>query len=275
MDELRTALELASDEELELLTDILFRRQLNPIDYMCTPNPLDVQSQDRDDWIDMLEDRFRFLAADGITVLRGRSAEVSYRHVLIQVCRHLKVPYSQSLSTADLEAEIFLYMLHRAWTKLPPHEQRVFRGELQQVVSQSDLAHQLPATFRDDPAALLLKGGSVVAINSLVRPWLLQQVAKQFMVHAATYQVARQAAAQGGAIATQLALHTAKRSMAVSAARYGAARAMFSVISPALWMWLFADLGWRAIATNYGRVIPVVFTLAQIRLTREGLYQPA
>ena len=31
------------------------------------------------------------------------------------------------------------------------------------------------------------------------------------------------------------------------------------------------DLGWRAVASNYTRVIPVVFTLAQIRLTRDGV----
>ncbi|MGG6296939.1 YaaW family protein [Leptolyngbya sp. AN02str] len=274
MDELRAALELATYDELELLTEILFRRKLNPLDYVCTPDPLDVQSQDRDDWIDALEDRFRFLAADGMTVLRGKSAEISYRHVLIQVCRYLKIPYSQSLSTPDIEAEIFLHMLHRAWCKLSPREQQTFSGELQRAVSQSELAKQLPPSFQTDPAALLLKGGSVVAINSLVRPWLLQQMARQFMLHAAKYQVARQAV-QTGAIASQVALQTAQRSMAVSAARYGAVRSVFAVVGPALWMWLFVDLGWRAIATNYARVIPVVFTLAQIRLTRAGMYQLA
>jgi len=46
-------------------------------------------------------------------------------------------------------------------------------------------------------------------------------------------------------------------------------------LGPALWAWFFADLGWRAIATNYARVIPVVFTLAQIRLIRSAEYQPA
>ena len=46
-------------------------------------------------------------------------------------------------------------------------------------------------------------------------------------------------------------------------------------LGPALWSWFLADLGWRAIATNYGRVIPVVFTLAQIRLTREPVWTEA
>ncbi|NJL48809.1 MAG: hypothetical protein HC929_16690, partial [Leptolyngbyaceae cyanobacterium SM2_5_2] len=58
------------------------------------------------------------------------------------------------------------------------------------------------------------------------------------------------------------------RGLALNAARYGATRTVLSVLGPALWAWFLADLGWRAIATNYGRVIPVVFTLAQIRLNR-------
>jgi uncharacterized protein YaaW (UPF0174 family) len=83
----------------------------------------------------------------------------------------------------------------------------------------------------------------------------------------------------GAAIATQIQgrtlLHTTYRSMSLSAARYGAVRSVFAVVGPAMWAWFFADLGWRAIATNYGRVIPVIFTLAQIRLTRAECFGPA
>lgn len=273
MDELRSALELATDEELELLTEILFRRHLNPLDYVCTPEPLDVRSQDREVWLFSLEERFRFLAADGMTVLRGKTEQLTYRQILVRVCRYLKIPYTSSLSTADLEAEIFLHLMHRTWEQLPEGDRQILQGEIRDAVSESELARQLPTTVRQDPAMLLLKGSSVVAINSVVRPWLLQQLARQLMVHAAKYQVAREAA-KAGAIATQAAAQTAYRSLALSAARYGAVRSVFAVLGPALWMWLFADLGWRAIATNYGRVIPVVFTLAQIRLTR-GKFQPA
>ena len=273
MDELRAALELATEEELDLLTEILFRRRLNPLDYVCTPEPLDVRSQDRETWLYVIEERFRFLAADGLTVLRGKTEKLSYHQVLVRVCRYLKIPYSQGLSTADLEAEIFLHLMHRAWEQLPEGDRRILNGQLQAAVSESELAQQLPMTVQKDPARLLLKGGSVVAINSVVRPWLLQQMAQQFMLHAAKYQLARQAA-QTGAIATQVAAQTAYRTMTLSAARYGATRSVFAFLGPALWVWLFADLGWRAIATNYARVIPVVFTLAQIRLTR-GTYQPA
>ena len=65
-----------------------------------------------------------------------------------------------------------------------------------------------------------------------------------------------------------LALQAAKKGMAVNAARYGATRGIFSLLGPIVWSYFLADLGWKAIATNYSRVIPIVFTLAQIRLIR-------
>lgn len=275
VDELRAVLNLATEDELEILTEILFRRQFNPLDYVCAPHPLDVRSQTRDGWLDALEERFRFLAADGVTVLRGKTRQVSYRQVLIQICRYLNIPYSQTYSTSDLEEEIFLSLLNRAWQKLPPSEQQVLNGNLQQVVSQTDIAKHLPPSFQTDPASLILKGSGVLAINSLLRPWLLQQLARQFALYTARYQVAQQAARAGVTIANQMALQTASRGMALSAARYGAVRSVFTFLGPALWAWFFADLGWRAIATNYARVIPVVFTLAQIRLLRASDLQPA
>jgi uncharacterized protein YaaW (UPF0174 family) len=269
LDELRAALELATDEELQALTDILFRRKFNPLDYVCTPEPIDVQSQDRDIWIDAIEERFQFLAADGITVLRRKTGQVSYRQVLIQVCRYLKIPYSQSLSTENLEAEIFLFLLNRAWKQLPQAEQTALTGKLQQAVSEADLTQQLPSAHRE---SLLVKGGGALAVSSVLRPFVLQLMARQYALHAATYQVASQAVKAGAMAATgiqgQVAMQTASRAMALSAARYGAARSVFALLGPAMWTFFFADLGWRAIATNYGRVIPVIFTLAQIRLTR-------
>jgi uncharacterized protein YaaW (UPF0174 family) len=273
VDELRAGLELATDEELQTLTEILFCRKFNPLDYVYTPEPTDVQSWDRQSQMDALENRFRFLAADGMTVLRRRTGQVSYRQVLIQVCRYLKIPYSQNFSTAELESEIFLSLLNRAWKKLPAAQKRVLTGKLQEALSHSQIAKQLPTSVHNDPMTLVLKGGSAFAVNSVVRPWILQLVARQFALHAATYQVAAEALAQGGVTAvakiqSQAALETASRGMALSAARYGAVRTVFAVLGPAMWVYFFADLGWRSIATNYGRVIPAIFTLAQIRLMR-------
>lgn len=280
MDELRTALELATDEELSGLTNVLFHRQLNPLDYLCAPDPIDVQSQDRLTWLDSVEERFRFLAADGVTVIRGQSAQVSYRQVLIQVCRYLKIPYSQDFSTLDLESEIFLHLLQRACKSMNADERRRLNQRMQRSLSQLQFAQPLPANLQQNPMGVLLKGSSALALSAVVRPLVLQQLARQIAIHMATYQVAQQAIAKGGvAIATQIqaraAMQTATRGIVLNTARYTAVRSVLAVLGPAMWAWFFADLGWRAIATNYGRIIPVVFTLAQIRLTRADCFGTA
>ncbi len=278
MDELRAALELATEEELQQLTEILFRRKFNPLDYVQTPEPIDIQSRDREAWLDAIEQRFRYLAADGMTVLRGRTQQVSYRQALIQVCRYLKIPYSRKLTTTDLEAEVFLNLLGKAWKHLPAQDQQALMLRIQRSLAKSQ-SQPLPLAVQRDPLAMLIKGSSALAVSSILQPMLLQQIARQFALHFASYQVSKQALIQtSAAVATQfqsqLALQTARQGMAVNAARYGAVRGVFACVGPVLWTWFLADLGWRAISTNYGRIIPTVFALAQIRLTRAHCWEP-
>jgi uncharacterized protein YaaW (UPF0174 family) len=279
LDELRAALELATEEELIQLTDILFRRKFNPLDYVQTPDPIEIQSRDREAWLDALEQRFRFLAADGLTVLRGRTGEFTYRQALIQVCHYLKIPYSKKLTTTELEEEIFLNLMGRAWKRLPASEKKSLTARVQRSLAQSNLTEPLPVHIQHDPVGLLIKGGSALAVSSILKPILLEQLARQFAIHFARYQVAKDTIVQGGAAAAAqfqnyLTLQTAKRGMAMNAARYGATRSVFALLGPVLWGYFFADLGWRAIATNYGRIIPTIFTLAQIRLTRTECWEP-
>lgn len=279
LDELRTALELATEEELQQLTEILFRRRFNPLDYLQTPELIEIQSQDRETWLDALEDRFRFLAADGMTVLRGRTQEFTYRQALIQVCHYLKIPYSKKLATTDIEAEIFLNLMGRAWKRLPAAEKKSLTVRVQQSLAQSSFSEPLPVHIQHNPMGLIVKGGGAIAVSSILKPILLQQMARQFAIHFARYQVARETIVQGGAAAAAqfqnyLALQTARRGMALNAARYGATRSVFALLGPVLWGYFFADLGWRAIATNYSRIIPTIFALAQIRLTRTECWEP-
>ncbi|QLE59325.1 YaaW family protein [Nostoc sp. TCL26-01] len=280
MDELRAALELATDEELQDLTAILFSRKFNPLDYVHTPEPIEIQSQDREAWLDSLENRFRFLAADGVTVLRGRTTQVTYRQALIQVCKYLKIPYSQDLTTIDLEAEVFLHLLGKVWKKLPETEKQKLAARVQRHLVKSNIKQPLPLLLQRDPLSLLLKGGSALAVTSVVQPLVLQQIARQFALHFATYQVATEAVIKGSQVATTqfqsyVALQMARRGMTVNAARYGAVRSLFAFVGPVMWAWFFADLGWRTIATNYGRIIPTIFALAQIRLTRAECWELA
>lgn len=273
MDELRGALELATEEELQQLTELLFSRRFNPLDYFNTPQPIDVQSRDHEAWLDALEQRFRYLAADGLTVLRGRTHQVSYRQALIQVCRYLKISYSKNLSTTDLEAEIFLFLLGRAWKRLPASEQQALTLRISHALAESNSAQPLPLSAQKDPLGFLFKAGSAIAVSTIVQPIVLQQLARQFALHFAKYQMAKQTIVQGGATAatqfqSYVTVQMAKRGMAVSAARYGATRSVFALLGPVLWTWFVADVGWKTISTNYARIIPTIFTLAQIRLTR-------
>ncbi len=280
VDELRAALELATEDELVALTELLFRPKLNPMDYLCNPHPLAIQAQHRDTWLDTLEARFRYLAADGFTVLQGRSQQVSYRQVLIQVCHYLKVPYSDALDTHDLEAEIFLHVLETAWQRLPQRQQRALQKRVKQSIAETAEYQSLPLPLQQNPLSLLAKGSSALAVSAVIRPWLLQQIAKQFALQMARQQLAQQALAKGGLnLAGQIQHRVigamATRGMALNAARYGAVRSVFAVVGPMMWAWFLADLGWRAIATNHGRIVPAVFALAQIRLTRGDRYDLA
>jgi len=280
LDELRAVLELATEEELQDLTAILFSRKFNPLDYVHTPEPIAVQSQDRQAWLNAIENRFRFLAADGITVLRGRTDQVTYRQALIQVCKYLKIPYYEDLATVDLEAEVFLHLLGKVWKKLPKQEQQKITTKIQRQLLTSEVQKQLPLSLQKDPLGLIFKGGSALAVTSVIQPYVLQQIARQFAIHLATYQVAKEAAITGTQVASKqfqsyVTAQMARRGMTVSAARYSAVRTVFAVVGPMMWAWFFADLGWRAIATNYGRIIPTIFTLAQIRLTRAECWELA
>jgi uncharacterized protein YaaW (UPF0174 family) len=273
VDELRLGLELATEEELRELTDILFRPKFNPLDYVNKLDPLDIQSLPYDEWLDSLEDRFRFLAADGVTILQRRSDRLSYRHILIQVCRHLRLPYYSDMATVELESEIFLHLLDRAWQKMSRSDQQSLNQKIQVVMGSSDLARRIPAALHEDPMGLVLKGSSAIALSSLVKPFVLQLIARQFAMHFAQAEVARSLLTQGslatlGQFQSRFALKMAQQGMATNVAMYGAARSVFAFIGPAMWTVFLADLGWRSISTNYARVIPTVFALAQIRLTR-------
>ncbi|ERN40318.1 hypothetical protein KR51_00032660 [Rubidibacter lacunae KORDI 51-2] len=279
MYELRAALELANCEELQQITQILFCRKFNPLDYFAMPAPEELQQRDRSAWLDAIEERFRFLAADGVAILRRQTDALTYRQVLMRVCKYLKIPVATDLGTVDLEAEVFLNLVEKAWQRLPAAERRSTLFRVRRSLARAQAPEPLPPQLEHNPFDIALKGGSAIAVSSLLRSWLLRETARQFALHFATYQTARAAIAHGGAAAaahlqSQVALRAAQRGMIANAARYGAVRTTFAVLGPALWGWFLADLGWRAIATNYSRVIPTVFALAQIRLTREACWQP-
>ena len=279
MDELREALELATTEELQQLTNLLFDRKLNPLDYL-TPEPIEVKSRDWDSLVDTLESRFRYLASDGMTVLRGKTEQFSYRDALIKICHFLKIPYSKRMTTTEIEAEIFLELVSKSWKSLPKAEQQSINVKVQRSLAAAKAPEPIPSQVLHNPLTILLKGSSAVAMSSLLKPWLMRQVAQQLALNIATYQATKNAIIAGGTAAAaqiqnQLTLQVAKRGILTSTARYGAVKTILAVAGPVMWGCFIADLGWRAISTNYSRVIPMVYMLAQIRLTRTDCWELA
>jgi uncharacterized protein YaaW (UPF0174 family) len=162
----------------------------------------------------------------------------------------LKLAYANSWSTADLESEIFLHLLERAWQQLPASHRDRLQNQINQGLNGPPQTPMGWAGTGENTARLWLKGSTAIAVNTLL-PALLQEVGPPSLVRGGT-----------------LALGVASRDLALGVTRYGVTRTALAWLGPALWTWFLADLGWRTIATNYGRVIPAVFSLAQIRLLR-------
>ncbi|MEO1446606.1 MAG: hypothetical protein AAFV46_10280, partial [Cyanobacteria bacterium J06635_11] len=159
MDELRSGLELATEDELHAITQLLFEPKFNPLDYLYTPQPVDVSKHSRTQQITLLERRFRYLAADGFSVLQQRTQHISYRQALLQVCRHLKVRRYEGLLTPELEAEVFLVMLEKTWQQLPTREQLQIEQQLHQEIAHTQEFRQLPRLLQEKPLSLFAKGG--------------------------------------------------------------------------------------------------------------------
>ena len=278
MDELTQALELANYDELKQITQILFCRRFNPLDYLHTPDPIQIQSQRDRDWIDSLEKRFRYLAADGITVLRRKTQQVSYREVLIRVCHYLRIPYSPAFSTTDIEIEIFLHLAQKAWKRLSCEERKFLSYRIIGGLDKLKLPEPITVQLQNNPFPLLLKSSGVLAVSSLVTP-LLKQLPRQFALHFTKASATKAALVRSGAaVATQfqsrIVAMGARRGIAISAVRC-ATPTVLAFVGPLLTGSFLVDLSWRSIATNYSRIIPTIVALAQIRLIRTECWQLA
>lgn len=271
MDELRKGLELATEAELEQLTRILFARGVNPLDWQ-NPLPQAVQSQNWSAWLDSLEKRFRYLAADGLTVLKGRSQELSYRQILQRVCQHLQIKYTEEMTTTEMEAEIFLLLVSKTWRKLPQSTRKSLGLKLDKSLQEEEIQGQVNSQAYQEGMQFLLKGTGIWALNSVLKPWLLKKVT--------SYQTAKILLTRGGMTTVSklpgyLLKSSAGKSLMLNTVSRGTLRTILAVAGPLLWTSLIAELGWKAISTNYSRIIPVIFTIAEIRLTRSEIWEMA
>ncbi|XP_039145474.1 uncharacterized protein LOC120282689 isoform X2 [Dioscorea cayenensis subsp. rotundata] len=271
--ELRSVLELATDEELFELESILYGPSyFSPLLKSITSRP-DVdyikgeeEIERRDDFIAQLEARFLFLAADARHTLRGWKP--SYRNVLLGVRKKLGVPCSSKLSTQDLEVEIFLHLLQEYSS--------------QETGSSSFSWEDVGFSDGDGSLETGLSRWKVHALASLrVGAKELQQIILKFanklsgkmLLEAANCEIKREIIRRGGQLAainleSRAALLAARQGLARAASRYLGLRSMMMLVGPLLWGTLLADVVIQNLGTDYARILRAIYAFAQIRLTR-------
>lgn len=287
--DLHAVLELASDAELLELSNILYGRSLlSPLLKSITPGDgsqkLQVhdkrqehkpEPEGRDAAIKRLEARFLFLGADAKAVLRGRRP--TYRDVLLCVRVKLSVPCSITLSTEDLEAEIFLHLLQqysssKAETSLSSPwklQDKTFATKANNVTKHPKNWLKLGG---EEILKVVLKGGSVFTISTL-QNMVARRLGGKVIVETARYQVAKEVLKKGGQAAasklqTHVAMLAARQGLVGAASRYMALQRTSMLLGPLLWGTFFADMLIKSVGTDYARVVKAIYAFAQIRLLR-------
>ncbi|CAI9757311.1 unnamed protein product [Fraxinus pennsylvanica] len=232
----------------------------------------------REHFISTLESRFLYLAADAKSTLRGWRP--SYRNVLLEVRKKLKIPCSAKLSTEDLEVEIFLHLLQE-YSSEPGNFQSsmgsstssewgdnlelgLSRWKVQSVAAVRFGAAELRST--------ILKGGGMLAFEKFFA-WMEGSLSGKMFSEAAKYQMKREVVSKGGQLAaisleTQAALLAAKQGLKVAATRYLGLRSVAQLLGPMMWGTLLADVVIQMLGTDYARILRAVYAFAQIRIYR-------
>ncbi|GAB2225402.1 hypothetical protein Droror1_Dr00006194 [Drosera rotundifolia] len=261
--ELRKVLELATYSELYELERILFGPSyFSPLiksiwggaefDHIMIEEDL----QERDNFIEALESRFLFLAADARSTLRGWRP--SYRNVLLDVRKKLNVPCSSKLPTEDLEVEIFVHFFlnESAQSKGDAAALRVGTAELQ---------------------SMLMKGGHAFAFLKMSNT-VLRGLSSKMILNAAKGEIGKELARKAGQLAstnleTQIGLLVARKGLPRIATRFLGLRILSSLLGPLMLGTLLADAVILMLGTDYARVLQAIYVVAQIRILHPYVQQ--
>ncbi|PKA61550.1 hypothetical protein AXF42_Ash018838 [Apostasia shenzhenica] len=300
--ELRSVLELATDEELFELESILYGpRQafivslkklaffdcsyFSPLLKSIVSKPSvdyisdEADFQCREDFIQNLESRFFFLAADARSTLRGWRP--SYRNVLLGMRKKLKVSCSSKLSTEDLEVEIFLHLLQEYSSPEDSpmafffDEAKFLRNSGSVGVGISQWKVQFLTAVRTgakDFQETVLKGGGILTMSKILQ-MVARRLTGKVIMEAANYEIKHEIIKRGGQLAainleSRAALLAARKGLAGAVSRYLGFRNLMIFLGPLFWGTFLAEIVIRSLGTDYARVLRAIYAFAQIRLTR-------
>ncbi|XP_058078499.1 uncharacterized protein LOC131226791 isoform X2 [Magnolia sinica] len=245
--ELRMVLELATDSELYEIKSILFGPSyFSPLLKSLTKRAdVDIMhggvSEGREDFIEHLEARFLFLAADARSTLSEETGSVPF----------LSDKFTSSNSQGSLEPGLGQWKM-RALEAL-----KVGAEELQ---------------------SLLLKGGGVLTLAKIYQ-LLARRLSGKMLLEAANYQIKREVLKKGGQVVainleSRAALLAARQGFSYATSRYLGLRSMMMLLGPMLWGTFLADVVIQMIGTDYARILRAIYAFAQIRLTRTYGWTP-
>ncbi|XP_051136718.1 uncharacterized protein LOC127255283 [Andrographis paniculata] len=284
--ELRSVLELATDSELYELERILygpsyFSPLLKSIAQRSEDDHIVIgeDMEQREDFISMLESRFLFLAADARSTLRGWRP--SYRNVLLEVRKKLKIPCSAKLSSEGLEVEIFLHLLQEYSSEEPGNlsssksSSKYSEGSNNLELGLSQWKVQKLTALRIGASELqstLLKGGGILTLEKLLVS-LGERLSGKMFTEAAKYQMKQELVKKAGHLATinlesRAAMMAAKQGLRAAAARYLGLRSLTQLLGPMMWGTLLADIVIQMLGTDYARILRAIYAFAQIRIYR-------
>ncbi|XP_074575348.1 uncharacterized protein LOC141831841 isoform X2 [Curcuma longa] len=281
--ELRLVFELATDAELVELEHILFGPSFfSPLlksitrkqEFSFTMD--DEYIEEREDFIEHLESRFLYLAADARSTLRGWRP--SYKNILLNVKRKLGVRCSSKLSTEDLEVEIFLHLLSE------------YSSEEMDPVSFPSLDRKLPSNHGSLEVGIskwkvlalgALKGGAKELQNVFVKGCgmftmarIFQLLARKFsgklLLEAANYEIKHEIIMKGGQLAAikleaKTAELIARQGLARAATRYAGLRSAMLLLGP-IWQHKNGEIQGQIVDT---------FDLTAVRCGQKEHYFPS
>ncbi|KAG0543930.1 hypothetical protein BDA96_02G231400 [Sorghum bicolor] len=244
--ELRLVLELATDEELMEVEEILYGTSyFSPLLKSIARRPnsdgvvvLD-DIEERDHFISKLESRFLYLAADARSIISHKKDRLSF-------------PWDKQKSpkeTSSLGANNWKVLTDVAW--------RVGRKGME-------------TTF--------LKGGSALTLKTIYES-LASRLSGKLLKEAANYEIKKELVKQGGRLAavnleSRAGLLAARQGLARAASRYVGLRSVMTFLGPIMWGTLLADIVIQMLGTDYARIVQAIYAFAQIRLTRTSYIEP-
>lgn len=284
--ELRLVLELATDDELHELENILFGPSyFSPLLKSITSKQNadcvvhGEAIEERENFIAHLESRFLYLAADARSTLRGWRP--SYRNVLLGVRRKLGIPCSKKLSTEDLEVEIFLHMLNEYSSKEMgpisfPWDGTKFsngHGSLEVGLSQWKVHTFSALKFgAKEFQQIFLKGGGMLTVAKIYE-MVARRLSGKMLLEAANYEIKHEFIKRGGQLAaasleSRAGALAARQGLARAATQYLGLKSFMMLLGPLMWGTFLADIVIQMLGTDYARILRAIYAFAQIRLTR-------